>query len=105
MKLAFYSLLSVTILFEVVGDIFLKQWTRGNRSSVFMVGVALYVAATLFWAFSLRYDFLSRAISLFMVSNMLAVVLAGILIFGEQLSLANKIGIGFGVVSLILLGV
>ena len=45
---------------------------------------------------------MSKAITVFFVLNMILVVLAGVLIFGEEISLINKLGILLGIISLIL---
>ena len=68
-----------------------------------IIGLAFYFTGTVFWAVSLKYEFLSKAISVFTVLNLIAVVLVGVLMFKEDLSLLNKIGICLGVLSVILI--
>jgi multidrug transporter EmrE-like cation transporter len=68
-----------------------------------LLGLGVYFVGAAFWAFSLRYEFLSKAISVFTVLNMVAIVLVGVLYFKEDLNLMNKMGIALGVVSLILM--
>ncbi len=102
-RTVFLQLIAVAVTFEVAGDILLKQWTVLNRSAWFWFGVAVYGASTVAWAFSLRYELLARAVSVVTIVNLLAVVLVGVLVFGEQLSLVNKLGIALGVVSLVLI--
>ena len=58
---------------------------------------------TVFWAVSLKYEFLSKAISVFAVLNLIVLVLVGVVLFKEDLSFINKIGIGLGVLSVILI--
>lgn len=67
------------------------------------MGVALYTVGTVAWVFSLKYEFLSKAISIFTILNLIAVIAVGILFFHEQVPLINKIGIALGVVSVILM--
>ena len=63
----------------------------------------MYFVGTIFWALSLRHEFLSRAVTVFTVLNFIAVVLAGVLIFHEQLSTLNKAGIALGIISVIMM--
>ncbi|PJE75724.1 hypothetical protein COV04_03385 [Candidatus Uhrbacteria bacterium CG10_big_fil_rev_8_21_14_0_10_48_11] len=65
--------------------------------------MAVYFIGTIFWAFSLRYDYLSKAISVFTILNLIVVVLVGVLYFNEQLSFVNKIGIVLGIASILLI--
>ena len=102
LKLVFFSLLFLAIALEVVGDIFLKKWSLGGKSVLMAIGFMLYVVASLFWAFSLKYEYLSKAISIFTVLNLICVVLVGVLMFEEKLSLVNIIGMVLGLVSVVL---
>jgi len=63
----------------------------------------IYFIGSVFWAISLKYEYLSKAISVFAVLNLIIVVLVGVLYFKEDLSLINKIGIGLGILSVILI--
>jgi len=67
------------------------------------LGLATYFIGTVFWAFSLRYETLSKAITVFMVLSIIIVTFVGVFIFHEHLSLANRVGIGLGIFSLLLL--
>ena len=63
----------------------------------------IYFIGTMVWAFSLKYELLSKAISIFTILNIVLLVLAGILVFNESLSIINKIGIALGILSVILI--
>lgn len=101
-KIIFFILLTVGILLEVLGDIFFKKWAIQSKIVMLIIGALLYFTGTIFWAFSLRYETLSKAGIIFMLANIILIALAGILIFKENLSLINKIGIALGIVSIIL---
>ena len=58
---------------------------------------------TTFWAYSLKYGHLSKAISIFAILNLVILVLVGVFIFKEDLSLTNKIGIILGIIGIILI--
>ena len=99
----FLSLVILAVVFEVVADILFKYWIINTRNIFLWGGVALYSVGTIIWAFSLKHEYLSKAITVFTVLNLIAVVLAGLLIFNEHLSLVNKFGILLGIVSVILI--
>ena len=61
------------------------------------------MVGTLLWAYSLRFDLLSRSIVIFTVLNMCVVVAAGVLFFKEHLTALEWTGILLGFVSVILL--
>jgi multidrug transporter EmrE-like cation transporter len=104
MKALFLLLVSVAALFEAFGDVLLKKWSlSGGRAVFFVVGLLVYLVATIIWAFSLKYEFLSKAISVVTVLNLLAVVLVGVFYFKETLSTLNVIGIILAVISIFLI--
>ena len=103
LKFAFLAFLIVSIVLEVIADFFLKKWSLENKNLLLFIGLLIYLIGTTFWAFSLKYEFLSKAISIFSILNLIAVVLVGVLIFKEDLTLINKIGIGLGIISIVLL--
>lgn len=102
-KLIFFGLIVLAVALEVVGDVLFKKWTIDNKNLLLYSGFLIYAISTIFWAISLKYDFLSKAISIFTILNLIVVVLVGVLYFKEDLSLLNKIGIGLGALSVILM--
>lgn len=102
-KLIFFILILLATFLEIIADILLKRWTIQSKNILFIIGLVIYFIGTLFWAFSLKYENLSSAISIFTILNLIVIVLVGILVFGEELSLINKIGIALGIVSIILI--
>jgi len=101
----FFALIGLAVLLEVVGDILFKKWAIENRTILLVFGLLIYFIGTVFWAISLKYEYLSKAISVFTILNLIIIVLAGVLIFKENLSLINKIGIVIGIISVILIEV
>lgn len=79
------------MLLEVVGDILIKKWSLESRNIFLMSGILIYFAGSAFWILSLKYEYLSRAISIFTVLNLILIVLAGVILFKENLSIANKL--------------
>jgi multidrug transporter EmrE-like cation transporter len=102
-KYIFFGLIVVAVAFEVVADILFKRWATENRYLLLAIGLLLYFTGTVFWAISLKYKYLSKAVTMFTVLNLVAVVLAGVVMFNEQLTLLHKIGIGLGILSVVLM--
>lgn len=103
LKLIFFGLVILAVILEIIGDVLFKKWSIDNRNIFLYVGLLIYFVGTIFWAFSLKYEYLSKAISIFTVLNLIVIVLVGVLYFKEDLSLMNKIGIGLGILSVILI--
>ncbi len=103
MKKYFLLIILAAVAFEVVADILFKKWSLNGNGLLFAVGICLYVIGTVAWAYSLKYELLTRAITVFTVVNLIAVSVAGLIIFKEDISLTNKIGFLFGLVGVILI--
>jgi len=99
----FFGLLLVAVLLEVAADVLFKKWSIDNKNILLIIGLAVYFIGTIFWAISLKYDFLSKAVSIFTVVNLILVVIVGMVVFTEDISVINKIGIGLGIISVILI--
>jgi multidrug transporter EmrE-like cation transporter len=102
-KIIFFTLIAVAVSLEIVADILFKSWSVSNKHLILILGLTIYTIGTLFWAFSLRYEYLSKAITLFTILNLVVISLVGILYYKEDLSMINKIGIALGVLSVILI--
>lgn len=102
-KYAFFILIALAVIFEIAGDVLFKKWSLENKNTFLYIGFLIYAAGTVFWAFSLKYEYLSKAISVFTIVNLIVISLTGILFFKEDVSFANKIGIGLGVLSVVLI--
>lgn len=99
----FLLLLVAAVAFETLADTLFKSWSINNRNALLWAGIGIYTIGTFVWAYSLKFGFLSKAISIFTILNLIAVLLVGILYFKEELSPANKFGIILGVLSVVLL--
>ncbi len=103
LKVVFFALILGATALEVIGDIFFKKWVIENNNIILIFGFVIYFIGTILWAFSLRYEYLSKAISVLTILNLIAVVLVGVLYFKEDLTLLNKIGIALGIISVTLI--
>lgn len=102
-KIIFLVLVIVAVAIETGADVLFKLSSNNGKSLLLWLGVGLYTIGTIIWAVSLRHELLSKAIVVFAILNIIAVILVGVLFFKEDLSLFAKIGIGLGVISLVLL--
>src|SRR3989338_7740932 len=80
-KVIFFILILLAVGLEVIADILFKKWSLGNKNSVLILGLIIYFIGTLFWAISLKYEYLSKAITIFTVLNLVIIVLAGVIVF------------------------
>jgi len=102
-KQLFFLLIFIAVLLEAFGDVLIKKWAVGDKNLFLIVGVAIYFIGSIFWIVSLKYEFLSKAISVFTLLNLIVVVLAGVVLFKEELTFLNKLGIALGMVSVALI--
>jgi len=103
LKFIFFGLIALAVILEVVGDVFFKKWSIDNKNILLYLGLLIYFIGTLFWAVSLKYEYLSKAISIFTILNLIIITLIGVIYFKEDLSLINKVGIGIGILGVILI--
>jgi multidrug transporter EmrE-like cation transporter len=103
MKYFFIFLVIIVAILEVVGDILFKEWVIHDKKYLMALGILFYMAATIFWAFSLKYQNLSKAIVIFAVLTLIVGVLVGVFIYKEELTTLNIIGILLGLASIILI--
>jgi multidrug transporter EmrE-like cation transporter len=104
-KPLFLILIIIATIFEIGGDVLFKKWAIENKNLYFVIGFIIYIFAILALALSLKYGSLSKAISILTIINFVVIALVGLLIFKEDVSLLNKVGIALGVISVILIEV
>lgn len=102
MRNLFLLLVGGAVVLEAIADVLFKRWSLENRPFLLLLGLAIYFIGTVAWAYSLKHEQLSKAIIVFTVLNVILVLIAGIVLFDEQLSFANKVGVLLGIVSVVL---
>lgn len=102
-KYLFLILVIVAVAFEVVADIMFKKWATENKNLLIIGGLLIYLVGTVVWAFSMRYNLFSKAVSIFSILNFIAAILIGVLLFKDDLSSINKVGIILGLISIVLI--
>ncbi len=102
-KWIFFALVLVVVAFELLADMLFKKWAQENKLLLLGIGLGLYFIGTIFWAFSLRQEYLSKAIVVFTLINLIGGVVMGMVYFQEELSLLQKAVIGLGMLSVVLI--
>jgi drug/metabolite transporter (DMT)-like permease len=107
MRLSSKFIFLLAVLFgvslEVLGDYFIKRWAVEDQSLFAILGLVIYFIGSLGWMLSLKYESLSKAATIFMILNLLAIVFIGVVFFKEHLTWLQRIGIAFGIMSIALI--
>jgi multidrug transporter EmrE-like cation transporter len=97
-------LLILVIIFELVADVFSKQWSLAPKLYFLIGGVIFYLAANIFWLFSLRDGAgLARGVSIFSISCTIIAIIIGAVFYKESLSGTQTLGIILGIIALLLI--
>jgi multidrug transporter EmrE-like cation transporter len=102
-KVLFLLLVLGGAALETAGDILFKLWSLRDRAVLLVVGLAMYIAGSVMWAFSIKYEQLSKAVFVFVIVNVLLVAAAGLLFFNERFTVRHYVAIGLGIASIALL--
>jgi drug/metabolite transporter (DMT)-like permease len=94
--------LSILVFFEMVADIFAKNWSL--RGGWYLAGLSLlsYMLANVFWLFALKNGSgLTKGAIIFSISSAVVATILGVFFYKEDLSIIQMIGVFLGLVSLI----
>ena len=96
--------IGLLIVFEIIADIFSKEWSLSGRILFWSLALAGYVVANVFWLKAIRLGSgLGRGAILFSVGSAIAAVVIGVVFYREQVGRMEVAGIILGVASLILI--
>ena len=74
------------IIFEIIADIFAKEFSLNSKYWLFGLAIICYVIANASWLISLQHNSeLARMANLFSVSTGLIAAIIGIFVYGENL--------------------
>lgn len=102
-QIIFLLLIATGALLEVAGDVTLKYWALSHRTALMIFGLGIYFAGSIFWAYSLWYESLSKAIIVFTLSNLLIALAVALLVFDETLTHKQMVGVGLALVAIFLI--
>lgn len=93
-------------IITVVGDYFLKLASL-QASAIcnrwFLTGIVLYALCAFGWVFAMRHMKLATIGVVYSISTVLLLAALGVVVFGEKLNRYEIAGLGFAVVSILLL--
>ena len=96
--------LSLLFLFEILADVFAKQWSLSGRLSWAAGALLAYIIGNSFWLIFLRSGIgIAKGGIIFFVGSTVLIVLLGIVFYHEALTHLQIIGVVLGVISLLLI--
>lgn len=96
--------LMLLVVFEACADIIAKYFAITNKLYVAGGALLLYVIANIFWLVSLKNGAeLATGAVIFSIASEILAILIGLLIYHEQISLLQGIGLILGVISVVFL--
>ncbi len=102
-KTPWQYLLFFSSIFAIVGDYYAKVWSETPKNSLFVVALLGYSISGVFFIPILREKGLVLASIIWILVNSLGFIIIGLVLFKEQLTLLQGIGLVFGLIALILL--
>jgi len=92
------------ILFEVVADIFSKEYSLRGHWYLWVGALLGYVVANMFWLWGIKSGSgLARGATIFSVASAIIAIVIGLYFYGEQTNKFQIVGIILGVFSLVLI--
>jgi len=96
-------LLFIGGVITTAGDIVAAEWVRAGGVYLYLLVMTLYLIGTFFLLDSYQSEDIAVASTLLVIFNVSTLVVAGMIIFGEELSPTKVIGIMLGLVAVVLL--
>jgi|SRR3989338_7404240 len=94
--------LAILIFFELVADIFAKNWSLKGGFWLAASALVAYLLANTFWLFALKNGSgLGRGAIIFSVVSALIAILLGLFLYDEKVTTPQVIGIILGLLSLV----
>ena len=96
--------ISLLILFEIIADIFSKEYSLKGGWLFWCLGILGYVVANIFWLSAIKNGSgLARGATIFAVGSGIVAATIGLYFYNESVSKVQFVGIIFGLVSLVLI--
>lgn len=96
-------LLFIGGLILTIGDIVMKKWVSNNNTSIFLIGLMIYLVALIFLAYSFKYKNIAVASTIFVIFNIITLLFFSWFYFKETLTPLQIIGIVLGISSIMFL--
>lgn len=96
--------LIIVIIFELIADIFAKEWSLKGSKSFWFGAISAYIIGNIFWLYSIGHGSgLARGAVIFSVATATVAMLLGIIWFKESFSKIQLFGAFLGIISLVLI--
>lgn len=96
--------LLMLIVFEGVADILSKEWAVRGKFTWWLLAIGGYVVANTFWLFAIRNGSgLTRGAIIFSVGSAILAVAIGLLLYREEISRMQALGVVLGLVAVALI--
>ena len=96
--------LSLLIVFEVIADIFAKEWSLKNNPLFWVASLLGYVIANAFWLYAMKNGSgLARGATIFSVASAILAILIGIVFYRESVTTIQLVGMIVGLVAIVLI--
>lgn len=96
--------LSILVFFEIVADVFSKQWSLKGGFWLAASALGAYLLGNIFWLFALKNGAgLGRGAIIFSLVSAIIAILLGVFLYQEKVSTLQIIGMALGLVSLALI--
>jgi drug/metabolite transporter (DMT)-like permease len=96
--------LSLLVVFELIADVFAKEWSLSSNPIFWISSLSGYVIANAFWLYAIKHGSgLARGATIFSVASALLAIILGLVIYKEQVSLIQIVGMFVGVVAIVLI--
>lgn len=87
----------------MTGDVFLYYWAKNDFFINLIFGLFFNLIGIIFYAHTLKFENLGIATAIFLSMNIVAVMLAGVILFKDQLSLLQILGISMLIVAILII--
>jgi multidrug transporter EmrE-like cation transporter len=101
-KILALALISIGLVFELVGDFMLKKWANTSELRNLIYGISLYFIGIIPFVASFKFEILSKVVLVYCLIGLIGGVLIGVIVFHERLSMVNMVGLVLAFIALIL---
>jgi drug/metabolite transporter (DMT)-like permease len=103
-RIVFYSFASLAGLSASIGDAMLNEWAKGGTKALWLIGGFIFwnISLLLFMGM-LRRELFSTSVVFFVVANYLVSIAFSQLIFHENITVYQKLGIVFALIAIVLI--
>jgi multidrug transporter EmrE-like cation transporter len=102
-KIPVIVLLIISSLGVIMGDFFAKYWSVHQRAIFYVIAIVGYLCSSIFYIPTLLRQGLVVTSIIWSLISTIGFLFIGLVIFKETLTLVQMIGVGFGVISLVIL--